>query len=362
MIRLSLGLVSLTLLGCPGLVADLDGGADAGGSFDAGEPDAGPFAYDARPPNPTCLAPAPPPSGATVTTARAFANLAFAAPLGLFQAPGDPSRIYVMERDGLLRVFPNDPAAMPAQVTVTLNIRTRVNTAGEGGLLGLAFHPNWPATPELFVSYTASGVGGSPLRSTISRFRSANGGMTFDANSEEKLLELDLVPLREVGMNPYEIMLSESQERMLFVVKAGEEGTLIDIFKRWELDAVAIGEVIEGGNVDLYWHGDLFSSIPVKLLTSAVPEYTWPMVAPGVQHLTAPVSLESISTREDLSDAWLRLLASPNLSSRRPVYHQYDSTVRGDTVIHPGCDSGVVRIRSASGKVKGVAISLYCNS
>jgi uncharacterized repeat protein (TIGR03806 family) len=191
MIRLSLGLVSLTLLGCPGLVADLDGGADAGGSFDAGEPDAGPFAYDARPPNPTCLAPAPPPSGATVTTARAFANLAFAAPLGLFQAPGDPSRIYVMERDGLLRVFPNDPAAMPAQVTVALNIRTRVDTAGEGGLLGLAFHPNWPATPELFVSYTASGVGGSPLRSTISRFRSANGGMTFDANSEEKLLELD---------------------------------------------------------------------------------------------------------------------------------------------------------------------------
>lgn len=175
-------------------------------------------------------------------------------------------------------------------------------------------------------------------------------------------MHLDRVPQREEGMNPYEIMLSESQERMLFIVKAGHEDKLIEIFTRWELDAVAIGEVIKGGNVELYWHGDLVSSIPAKLLTSAVPKYNWPMTPPSDPSLTAPVDLTNIPLPHDLGATWVKLLTSPNLCSRHPLYSQYDSTVRADTVVHPGSDAGVVRVRSASGKEKGIAITLDCNS
>ena len=175
-------------------------------------------------------------------------------------------------------------------------------------------------------------------------------------------MHLDRVPQREEGMNPYEIMLSESQERMLFIVKAGQEDKLIEIFKRWELDAVAIGEVIAGGDVELFWHGDLVSSIPAKLLTSAVPKYNWPMTPPSDPSLTAPIDLESIPLPKDLGSTWISLLGSPNLCSRHPLYSQYDSTVRADTVVHPGSDAGVVRVRSASGKEKGIAITLDCNS
>jgi len=175
-------------------------------------------------------------------------------------------------------------------------------------------------------------------------------------------MHLDRVPQREEGMNPYEIMLSESQERMLFIVKAGQEQKLIDIFKRWELDAVAIGEVIAGGNVELLWKGELVSSIPAKLLTSAVPKYTWPMTPPSDPSLTAQIDLNDVALPKDLAATWLSLLSSPNLCSRRPLYSQYDSTVRANTVVHPGSDAGVVRVTSASGKEKGIAISLDCNS
>ena len=175
-------------------------------------------------------------------------------------------------------------------------------------------------------------------------------------------MHLDRVPQREEGMNPYEIMLSESQERMLFIVQAGHESKLIEIFKRWELDAVAIGEVIEGGDVELYWHDQLVSSIPAKLLTSSVPQYNWPMTPPADASITDPIPLESLPAPKDLGKTWLTLLASPNLASRRPLYSQYDSTVRSNTVVHPGSDAGVVRVRSVSGAEKGIAISLDCNS
>ncbi len=175
-------------------------------------------------------------------------------------------------------------------------------------------------------------------------------------------LHLDRVPQRETGMNPYEIMLSESQERMLFIVKAGQEQKLLEIFKRWELDAVVIGEVTTGGNVELYWHGDLVSRMPAKLLTSAVPEYNWPTQPPSNPLLTAPIDLSQIPLPDDLGAAWRALLASPNNCSRHAVYNQYDSTVRCNTVVHPGSDSGVVRVTAPHGREKGIAIALDCNS
>jgi phosphoribosylformylglycinamidine synthase len=163
-------------------------------------------------------------------------------------------------------------------------------------------------------------------------------------------------------MNPYEIMLSESQERMLFIVKAGHEDKLISIFKHWELDAVAIGEVIEGGDVELLWNGEIVSQIPAKLLTSAVPEYSWPMTAPQDASLSKPIDLAKVSEPKDLAATWQKLLATPNNCSRHAVYNQYDSTVRADTVIHPGSDAGVVRLKSDRQNQKGIAISLDCNS
>jgi phosphoribosylformylglycinamidine synthase len=175
-------------------------------------------------------------------------------------------------------------------------------------------------------------------------------------------IHLDRVPQRETGMNPYEIMLSESQERMLFIVEAGHEHELIKVFERWELDAVAIGEVIDGESVELFWHGDLVSSIPAKLLTSAVPEYNWPTTPPSDPALTAPIDLASLPAPKDLNATWLAMLGSPNLCSRHDVYNQYDSTVRGDTVVHPGSDAGVVRVKAPNGNTKGIAITLDCNS
>src|SRR5689334_19392739 len=100
---LPLSCIAVLWLGCPAIVGEIDSGVDAGFV----ERDAGPYGYDARPGNPTCTAPAPPPGLSTVTTQRAFVNLSFNVPLAMIQPPGDPSRIFIMERDGRLQVFPN---------------------------------------------------------------------------------------------------------------------------------------------------------------------------------------------------------------------------------------------------------------
>ena len=180
--RVLLVCCAAVLCACPAVVEELDSGVLT-------EVDAGPYAYDARPANPTCVAPAPPPGLSAVTTARAFPNLTFIAPLGMFQAPGESDRIFIMERDGRLKTFPNRADAGMADVTVAADITGRVNAGGEGGLLGLAFHPQWATKKEVFLSYTETGNG--PLRSIISRFKSTNGGLTFDTANEEKILQLD---------------------------------------------------------------------------------------------------------------------------------------------------------------------------
>lgn len=175
-------------------------------------------------------------------------------------------------------------------------------------------------------------------------------------------IDLDKVPQREEGMTPYEIMLSESQERMLVVVEKGKDQKIIDIFHHWELDAVKIGEVVDGKNVDLFWNSELISSIPVSVLTSAVPQYRWPEKEPSDFKSRIEYDVNQVSEPDDLGKVWLDLLGSVNLCSRRPVFQQYDSTVRSNTVIHPGSDAAVIRIKNQGGKEKGVAMSLDCNS
>lgn len=175
-------------------------------------------------------------------------------------------------------------------------------------------------------------------------------------------LHLDRVPQREEGMTPYEIMLSESQERMLVVVERGKESVVEEIFEKWELDAVAIGEVVAGSEVELFWHGDLISSMDASLLTHAVSAHRWPEAEPPSFRDRLSFSLVDFDEPEDLARTWEALLVSPNLCSRRPVYQQYDSTVRTNTVIHPGGDAAVVRVKARSSKEKGIAMSLDCNS
>ncbi len=148
----------------------------------------GGFGYPARVPNPTCVAPAKPANAFGVQIVRAFPNLTLNIPLLLLQAPGDSSRVVVIERAGVVRAFPNSQSATNAQISTVVDISGRVNASGEGGLLGIAFHPQWATRKELFLSYTRSG---SPLVSVISRFRSNDNGVTFDPNSEERLLQID---------------------------------------------------------------------------------------------------------------------------------------------------------------------------
>lgn len=178
-------------------------------------------------------------------------------------------------------------------------------------------------------------------------------------------IDLDMVPQRETEMNPYEIMLSESQERMIVVIEQGREQEVFDIFQKWDLDVVRIGEVVEGNAVDLYWHGELVSSIPVPVLMGTVPQHRWPETPMADFEQKLAFDVTSFEQPENLSAVWLSLIGSPNLSSRRQIYSQYDSTVRTNTVVHPGGDAGLVRIKDSDrpdAPEKGVAITLDCNS
>ncbi|TFG42184.1 MAG: glucose sorbosone dehydrogenase [Chromatiales bacterium] len=130
--------------------------------------------------------PPPPASTPTITTQRVFGNLSFIQPVALLQAPGDSTRWFVAEKGGFIRVFANDQGTLSA--STFLDISGLANSAGEGGLLGLAFHPNFPSTPEVFVSYTRSGT---PLVSYVSRFRSIDNGLTLNAATEEVVLTVN---------------------------------------------------------------------------------------------------------------------------------------------------------------------------
>ena len=183
---------------------------------------------------------------------------------------------------------------------------------------------------------------------TSSSFEMASkGGMGVE-------LELDRVPLREVGMTPYEIMLSESQERMLMVLKPGREAEARAIFEKWDLDFAVIGSLTETGRMVLRWHGGVVADLPIDPLAEAAPEYDrpWEPVEP-------PAALDEANFPEegDPLDSLERLLATPDLASRRWIWEQYDHLVMGDTVERPGGDAGVIRIGDGP---KGLAATTDC--
>jgi len=172
-------------------------------------------------------------------------------------------------------------------------------------------------------------------------------------------LDLTLVPQREEGMTAYEIMLSESQERMLIVAHKGREREVVDIFRKWDLDAVVIGRVTDTGNVVVLHHGEKLAEIPGIYLTDEAPRYERPMRAPGAQVQSSEFKVQSeevdgrtdsaLGTRHsalaDYNDEMLRLIAAPNIASKEWVYRQYDHMVRTNTAVLPGADAAVVRIK-----------------
>jgi phosphoribosylformylglycinamidine synthase len=171
-------------------------------------------------------------------------------------------------------------------------------------------------------------------------------------------MELDRVPLREEGMSAYEILLSESQERMLLVVERGREAEVEGIFRRWELDCVAVGRVTGDGRMRARFRGRTVVDIPVDPVARSAPECARPFEPPREAAERRAIEKGSIPPEKDLSEALLALLASPNLCSREWVYRQYDQLVQGSTVIRPGGDAAVVRV---PGTGRGLALTTDCN-
>ena len=169
-------------------------------------------------------------------------------------------------------------------------------------------------------------------------------------------MDLDRVPLREEGMTPYEIMLSESQERMLAVVTKGREKEIIGIFKKWDLDAEVVGRVTNDGVMRARQNGKVVVELPIAPLVHAAPVYERPIKKPAWQERVQ--KLAKVSEPADYNETFLRLISSPNLASKAWVYRQYDHMVGTDTVVLPGSDAAVLRIKGTN---KGVAMTVDCN-
>src|SRR5215204_1259795 len=171
-------------------------------------------------------------------------------------------------------------------------------------------------------------------------------------------LDMNQVPCRETGMTPYEMMLSESQERMLMVLKPGREAEAEKIFRKWELDFAVIGEVTDTGHMVLEWNGEVVCDIPLGPLADDAPEYDRPHLTLDEYKAWAQVKpLGDVPESTDIAADLLKLMASPNLASRRWIWEQYDSQVGADTVQRPGGDAAVVRVH---GTKKALAITTDC--
>ena len=174
-------------------------------------------------------------------------------------------------------------------------------------------------------------------------------------------LFLDKVPLREKNMNSYEILLSESQERMLVVVKKGSEDNLKKIFDKWDLNCVEIGVVTDTKNLEIYNNGERVANIPSDslVLGGGAPQYDLPSKEPAYFKDLNKFNIDLLEYSKNYNQDLLTLLKSPNITSKKYVYDQYDSTVRTNTMVGPGSDSAVIRLK---GTKKALAISTDCNS
>ncbi|MCT2536790.1 phosphoribosylformylglycinamidine synthase subunit PurL [Aquibacillus koreensis] len=171
-------------------------------------------------------------------------------------------------------------------------------------------------------------------------------------------MNLDLIPQRELNMTPYEMMLSESQERMLLCVKQGEEQEIIDIFEKYGLEAVAVGKVTDDKKFRLLHKGEVAADIPVDSLAEDAPVYHKPSKVPGYYEEFQAMD-NYIPDVKNQAEALKALLQQPTIASKEWVYDQYDSMVQTNTVVTPGSDAAVVRVR---GYDKALAMTTDCNS
>jgi phosphoribosylformylglycinamidine synthase len=171
-------------------------------------------------------------------------------------------------------------------------------------------------------------------------------------------LFVDRVPRREEGMTPYEVMLSESQERMLLAVTAGTESEVFDLFDKWDLDATVIGEFEAGEDVSIFDNGMMVSSTPIITLTDA-PRYEFSTPKPDWLTTLQNAELTVVPMPDTTSaEMLLKMLSAPNIASKFPVYRQYDYHVQTNTVIEPGGDAAVLRLK---GTKRGIALTTDCN-
>ena len=171
-------------------------------------------------------------------------------------------------------------------------------------------------------------------------------------------MNLDLVPQRETGMTAYEMMLSESQERMLIVVKTGREQEIVALFSKYNLEAVAIGRVTDDKMLRLIHNGEIVANVPADALAEEAPVYYKPSREPGYYREFQAMENE-IPEVANYKETLISLLQQPTIASKEWVYDQYDYMVRTNTVVAPGSDAAVVRIR---GTRKGLAMTTDCNS
>ncbi|ETT53184.1 MULTISPECIES: phosphoribosylformylglycinamidine synthase subunit PurL [unclassified Paenibacillus] len=171
-------------------------------------------------------------------------------------------------------------------------------------------------------------------------------------------LYLDQVPQREDGMTPYEMMLSESQERMLFVVEPKDEAQAQEIFDRWGVICRKVGKVTDDGRLKLFHHGEVVGDMPVKALVDECPIYNKPSAVPAYYEENASVDTLRYEEVTDLGGALRTVLGSPTVASKAWVYNQYDYMVRTSTAVRPGSDAAVVTIH---GTRKGLAMTTDCN-
>ncbi|MEK5263150.1 MULTISPECIES: phosphoribosylformylglycinamidine synthase subunit PurL [Bacillus] len=171
-------------------------------------------------------------------------------------------------------------------------------------------------------------------------------------------MNLDLIPQRETGMSAYEMMLSESQERMLLVIEKGREQEIIDIFEKYDLEAVSVGHVTDDKMLRLLHQGEVVCELPVDALAEEAPVYHKPSSEPAYyrEFLETKVEAPAIT---DAADTLKQLLKQPTIASKEWVYDQYDYMVRTNTVVAPGSDAGVLRIR---GTKKALAMTTDCNA
>ena len=174
-------------------------------------------------------------------------------------------------------------------------------------------------------------------------------------------INLDKVPLREDGMTAYEIMLSESQERMLCCVKKGYEEKVKAVFEKWDLNCEIIGEVTDDGLLHVDYQGERKASIPAfeLVLGGGAPVYIREQKEPEYLKETRKFDQYSLPEPKDLRETFSKVFSSPNIVSKQWVYHQYDSMVRTNTIVGPGCDSAVIYIK---GTTKALAMKTDCNS